>query len=87
MSSVLEQLMPAVAFVLFALTGAAETVAASAVAAATAANSGNDLAFLMYELLLGGNGALRSLERIGREMRRIVGIRAWRARRPSRGYR
>ena len=39
-----------------ALAGAADTVAASAVAAATAANSGNDLAFLMYELLLGGSG-------------------------------
>ena len=47
MSSVFEQLMPAVAFVLFAAAGAAETVAASAVAAATAANSGNDLVFLM----------------------------------------
>ncbi len=32
--------------------GAALTVAASAVAAATAANSGNDFVFLMYELLL-----------------------------------
>jgi hypothetical protein len=42
--------------VLFAATGAAETVAARAVAAATAANSGNDLAFLMYELLFGGTG-------------------------------
>src|SRR4029077_12743062 len=50
---------------LFALAGAADTVAASAVAAAAAASSGNDLAFLMYELLLGGT-AIRSLERIGR---------------------
>ena len=48
--------MPAVARVLVAAAGAAVTVAASAVAAATAANSGNDLVFLMYELLLGGTG-------------------------------
>ena len=41
---------------LVAPAGAAVTVAASAVAAATAANSGNDLAFFMYELLLGGSG-------------------------------
>jgi hypothetical protein len=40
-----------------ALAGAAVTVAARAVAAATAANSGNDLAFLMYGLLLGWNRA------------------------------
>jgi hypothetical protein len=36
--------------------GATVTVAASAVAAATAASSRNDLVFLMYELLLRGNG-------------------------------
>ena len=47
MSSVLEQLMPAVARVLFAAAGVADTVAASAVAATAAANSGNDLVFLM----------------------------------------
>ena len=49
------------------------TVAASAVAAATAANSGNDLAFLMYELLLGGCGGIRNLGQIGREELRFVG--------------
>ena len=56
------------------------TVAASAVAAATAANSGNDLAFFMYELLLGGIGAIRSLRRIGRRMQRCC----WRPRRRRR---
>ena len=52
-SSVLEQLQRAMRAPSGALAGAAVTVAASAVAAAIAANSGNDLVFLMYELLLG----------------------------------
>src|SRR5215213_578808 len=56
--SVLEQLI-ALARCVFALAGAAETVAASAVAAATAANSGNDLVFLMYELLLAWSGVTK----------------------------
>jgi hypothetical protein len=51
---VLEQLRPAEARAGWALAGAAATVAASAVAAATAANSGNDVVFLMDELLVGG---------------------------------
>jgi hypothetical protein len=53
--SVLEQLNAAERWAV-APAGAAVTVAASAVAAITAANSGNDLRFFMYELLLGGNG-------------------------------
>jgi hypothetical protein len=53
--SVLEQLN-AVERWAVAPAGAAVTVAATAVAAITAANSENDLVFLMYELLLRGNG-------------------------------